>query len=68
MSNVIHNFHITDSIPASSGVDWETANEHCRKQNYSLVDRQDVQKNLSYFSGLPPIWSSIKGQYTPWIA
>lgn len=68
MSNVIHNFHTTDSIPASSGVDWETANEHCRKQNYSLVDRQDVQKNLSYFSGLPPIWSSIKGQYTPWIA
>lgn len=68
MSNVIHNFHIADSIPASSGVDWETANEHCRKQNYSLVDRQDVQNNLSYFSGLPPIWSSIKGQYTPWIA
>lgn len=50
------------------GVNWETANNHCRKQNYSLVDIKDVQNQYSYFKGLEPIWSSVKGHFTPWIA
>lgn len=34
-----------------TGVNWETANEHCRTQTDSLVDIQDVQNHISYLSG-----------------
>lgn len=48
--------------------DWETAYKRCSLQNDSLVDIQDVQNHLSYLKELPPIWSSVKGHFTPWIA
>lgn len=51
-----------------AGVDWETAYKRCSLQNDSLVDIQDVQNHFSFLKGLPPIWSSVKGHFTPWIA
>lgn len=50
----------------ATGVDWETAYKHCRLQNDSLADIHDVQNHDR--KNLPTIWSSIKGQFTPWIA
>lgn len=46
---------------------WEEANEHCKSQNDSLVSIQDI-RSLSLTVGHFPIWSSVKGTYTPWIA
>lgn len=59
---------IVDCETDIKGVDLGTDNEHCRSQNDSLVDRHDVQNHLSYLEGLRPIWSSVKGHYTPRIA
>lgn len=50
------------------GVDWETAHKFCSSQNDSLVHIHDVQNHASFLKGLPPIWSSVKGHFTPWIA
>lgn len=55
-------------MSVATGVNWTTANEHCGTQSDSLVDILDVQNHFSYFNGLLPIWSSVKGQFTPWIA
>lgn len=51
-----------------AGVDWETAYKRCSLQNDSLIDIQDVQNHFSFLKGLLPIWSSVKGHFTPWIA
>ncbi|XP_052707442.1 uncharacterized protein LOC128182740 [Crassostrea angulata] len=57
------------SKPVAKGKDWKTANEYCRSQNDSLPDIRDVQNNLSYIKEQgTTIWSSVKGQFTPWIA
>lgn len=55
-------------MSVATGVNWTTANEHCGTQSDSLVDILDVQNYFSYFRGLKPIWSPVKGQFTPWIA
>lgn len=47
--------------------DWEVANVRCKSQNDSLVSIQDIQSN-SLRIGHFPIWSSVKGKFTPWIA
>lgn len=47
--------------------DWEGADERCKSQNDSLVSIQDIQSN-SLRIGHFPIWSSVKGTFTPWIA
>lgn len=60
--------NIADCQSVMVGVDWETAYKRCRLQNDSLVDIQDVQNHVSYLKELPPIWSSVKGHFTPWIA
>lgn len=61
-------YNLLGCTSVTTGVNWETANKHCRKQNDSLVDIKDVQNQYSYFKGLEPIWSSVKGHFTPWIA
>lgn len=57
--------NIADCQSVATGVDWETAYKHCRSQNDSLADIHDVQNHDR--KTLPTIWSSIKGQFTPWI-
>lgn len=49
-----------------TGVDWETAYKRCSSQNDSLPDIHDVQNYDR--KKLLTIWSSLKGQFTPWIA
>lgn len=63
-----HNQNIAGWKPVTSRVTWMTANEHCSSQNDYLIDILDVQNNLSNLKGLPPIWSSVRGQFTPWTA
>lgn len=58
-------YNLAGCTSVTTGVNWETANEHCRTQIDSLVDIRDLQNHLSYFNGIPPIWSSVKGHYTP---
>lgn len=71
---VTNHFDIADSKsdttqkPDTTQKDWKTASEHCRTQNDSLVDIQDIQNNLYHLKGLPSIWSSVRGQLSPWIA
>lgn len=57
--------NIADCQSVATGVDWETTYKHCRSQNDSLADIHDVQNHDR--KTLPTIWSSIKGQFTPWI-
>eukprot|EP00105_Crassostrea_gigas_P006211 XP_011420066.1 PREDICTED: uncharacterized protein LOC105322863 [Crassostrea gigas] len=54
--------------PSATGLAWKTANEQCRLQNDSIVNIKDVRNKLSFLTGLKPIWSPVKGQFTPWIA
>lgn len=54
-------YNLLGCTSVTTGVNWETANNHCRNQNDSLVDIKDVQNQYSYFKGLEPIWSSVKG-------
>lgn len=65
---IIFRYNLADSGTDITEVDWETANKHCKSQNDSLVDIHDVQNLLSHLIELQPIWSSKKGQFTPWIA
>lgn len=65
---VTSHLNIVGCEPVPKGVDWETANEHCRSQNDAIVDIEDVHDHFSSFNGLKQIWSSIKGHFTPWIA
>lgn len=52
-----------------TGKDWISANEYCRSNNDFLPDIQDVKINLSHLRGRGAmIWSSVRGQFTPWIA
>lgn len=46
---------------------WEEANERCRSLNDSLVSIQDIRSH-PLTDGHFPIWSSVGGTYTPWIA
>lgn len=62
-----HHYNIADSKP--TGKDWKSTNEYCRSNNDSLPDIQDVKINLSYLRGRGAmLWSSVRGEYTPWIA
>lgn len=61
-------FDISDSKPETTGKNWKAAHEYCRTQNDSLATIKDVQNNLSKLKGYPPMWSSIRGHFTPWIA
>lgn len=61
-------FNLAGCTSVTIGVNWKTANEHCKNRTDSLVNVLDVQNHLSYFKGIPPIWSSVKGHFTPWIA
>lgn len=66
---MIHHYNLAGSKPVTAGKDWETADEYCRSQNDSLPDIRDVQNNLSYIKEQgTTIWSSVRGQFTPWIA
>lgn len=64
----MHYHNIAGCSSVTTGVNWETANEHCGAQSDFLVDIKDIQNHLFYFIGVPPIWSSVKGHFTPWIA
>lgn len=59
---------ITDSKPDTMGKDWKAAHEYCRTQNDSLATIKGVQNNLSNLKRYFPIWSSVRGHFTPWIA
>lgn len=49
--------------------DWEEAYEGCKSQNDSLVSIQDIHNhNDSSVMEHYPIWSLVKGKFTPWIA
>lgn len=48
--------------------DWEEANERCKSQNDSLISIQDIKNDHSLMMVDSPIWSSVKGTFTPWIA
>lgn len=59
----------TDSQPSTSNLTWATLQEHCRSGNGS-----QIRLNKSNISGsqtellIRPMWSSVDGNYTPWIA
>lgn len=44
-------YNLAGCTSVTTGVNWETAKEHCRTQNDSLVDIRDIQNHLFNFLG-----------------
>lgn len=59
-------YRITESQPYYGKSTWDEANDYCQTQNDTLVKIHDLRK-LKHLD-LLPIWSSIRGKFTPWIA
>lgn len=71
MDNFIHHYIIKGSKSdlVNRYGDREEANEGCKSQNDSLVSIQDIKNhNDSSVMEHYPIWSLVKGKFTPWIA
>lgn len=63
-------YNLVGCVSVGTGANWGGGggNELCRTFGDSLVNKLDVQNDVSYFKGLQPIWSSVKGHFSPWIA
>lgn len=47
---------------------WDTTHELGRYRVNSLVRARDVRRPPMNTTEQIPVWSSVKGKYTPWIA
>lgn len=65
---ILFRFQSSKSDTVEWNFDWEEANVRCKSQNDSLVTIQDIRSHRSLMVGHFPIWSSVKGTFTPWIA
>lgn len=58
-----------ESQPSTSNVTRETLQEQCRTANESLIRLTNMNNSVSLTEFLiRPLWSSVDGNYTPWIA
>lgn len=66
--NYVSNLY-TESQPSTSNLTRETLQEECRTANSSLIRLTNMNNSVSLTEFLiRPLWSSVDGNYTPWIA